>query len=78
MRVAHRETALRELAEGVCAPAAIAACPSAYGASGVMTFMVNQDGVVWQRDLGADTAQAAAAIEQFNPDNGWTPLVPEG
>ena len=43
-----------------------------------MTFMVNQDGVVWQRDLGADTAQAAKAIQQFNPDASWTPLAPEG
>jgi len=57
---------------------ALLAYPSVYGASGVMTFMVNQDGVVWQRDLGADTAQAAAAIQQFNPDNSWTPLAPEG
>jgi hypothetical protein len=57
---------------------ALLAYPSAYGASGVMTFMVNQDGVVWQRDLGADTAPAAAAIQQFNPDNSWTPLAPEG
>jgi hypothetical protein len=57
---------------------ALLAYPSAYGASGVMTFMVDQDGVVWQRDLGADTAQAAAAIQQFNPDNSWTPLAPEG
>jgi len=57
---------------------ALLAYPSAYGASGVMSFMVNQDGVVWQRDLGADTAQAAAAIQQFNPDNSWTPLAPEG
>jgi len=57
---------------------ALLAYPSAYGASGVMTFMVNQDGVVWQRDLGADTTQAAAAIRQFNPDDSWTPLAPEG
>jgi len=57
---------------------ALLAYPSVYGASGVMTFMVNQDGVVWQRDLGADTAQAAAAITQFNPDPSWTPLAPEG
>jgi hypothetical protein len=57
---------------------ALLAYPSAYGASGVMTFMVSQDGIVWQRDLGADTAQSAAAIKQFNPDNGWTPLAPEG
>jgi hypothetical protein len=57
---------------------ALLAYPSAYGASGVMTFMVNQEGVVWQRDLGADTTQAAAAIRQFNPDDSWTPLAPEG
>ena len=57
---------------------AVLAYPSAYGASGVMTFVVNQDGVVWQRDLGKDTAQAAAAIQQFNPDATWTPLAPEG
>jgi hypothetical protein len=54
------------------------AYPSAYGTSGVMTFMVNEDGVVWQRDLGADTPQSAAAIQQFNPDSSWTPLAPEG
>ena len=57
---------------------ALLAYPNAYGASGVMTFMVNQDGVVWQRDLGPDTATAAAAITQFNPDNSWTPIPPEG
>jgi hypothetical protein len=57
---------------------ALLAYPSAYGVSGVMTFMVSQDGVVWQRDLGTDTAQAAAAIQQFDPDNRWTPLPPEG
>jgi hypothetical protein len=57
---------------------ALLAYPAIYGASGIMTFMINQDGVVWQRDLGKDTAQAAAAIEQFNPDETWTPLAPEG
>lgn len=56
---------------------ALVAYPSNYGSSGVMTFMVNQDGAVWQRDLGEDTAQAAAAITQFNPDASWTPLAPE-
>jgi hypothetical protein len=56
---------------------ALLAYPAAYGVSGVMTFMVNQDGVVWQRDLGKDTATAAAAITQFNPDNNWTPIAPE-
>jgi hypothetical protein len=57
---------------------ALLAYPAEYGSSGVMTFMVNQDGVVWQRDLGKETATAAAAITQFDPDNNWTPLPPEG
>lgn len=51
--------------------------PASYGASGVMTFIVNQDGVVWQRDLGKDTAAAATAITAFDPDQSWTPLAPE-
>jgi hypothetical protein len=49
-----------------------------YGASGIMTFIVNQDRVVWRRDLRKDTTQALAAIKQFNPDDSWTPLAPEG
>jgi hypothetical protein len=57
---------------------ALLAYPAEYGSSGVTTFMVNQDGIVWQRDLGKDTATAAAAITQFDPDNSWTPLPPEG
>jgi len=56
---------------------ALLAYPATYGASGIMTFIVNQDGVVWQRDLGTDTALAAAAIREFNPDDSWTPLAPE-
>ena len=56
---------------------ALLAYPASYGASGIMTFMINQDGIVWQRDLGADTTKAAAAIDQFNPDDSWTPLAPE-
>jgi hypothetical protein len=56
---------------------ALLAYPDSYGVSGVMTFMVNQDGVVWQCDLGKDTAAAAAAMTGFNPDNRWTPIAPE-
>jgi hypothetical protein len=37
-----------------------------------MTFLVNHDGVVLQKDLGKTTEQAAAAITQFNPDKSWT------
>jgi len=53
------------------------AYPAEYGASGIMTFMVNQDGTVWQRDLGSKTTEAARAIEIFNPDGDWTPIAPE-
>jgi DUF2950 family protein len=53
------------------------AWPVEYGTSGVMTFIVNQDGVVWQRDLGVDTARFAQAIRDVNPDRAWTPLAPE-
>ena len=40
--------------------------------------IVNQQGVVWQRDLGDDTARLAAAIDSFDPDTAWTPIAPEG
>jgi hypothetical protein len=53
------------------------AWPVEYGTSGIMTFIVNQDGVVWQRDLGADTARFAKAMREVNPDAMWTPLAPE-
>ncbi|MCU0954507.1 MAG: DUF2950 domain-containing protein [Hyphomicrobium sp.] len=48
------------------------ATPADYGNSGVMTFIVNQDGVVYQKDLGPDTAAEAARIRLFNPDKTWT------
>jgi hypothetical protein len=57
---------------------ALLAYPDAYGVSGVTTFIVNHDGVVWQRDLGDDTARLAAAIDSFDPDASWTPIAPEG
>jgi hypothetical protein len=56
---------------------ALLAVPETYGASGIMSFMVNQDGVVWQRDLGANTPQLAAEIRQFNPDRAWTAIARE-
>jgi hypothetical protein len=51
---------------------AIVAHPVAYGTSGVMTFMINQDAVVWQKDLGPQTAQQVAAMKRFDPGAGWT------
>jgi DUF2950 family protein len=50
---------------------ALMAWPAQYGASGVMTFIVNQDDVVFQKDLGAHTAQLAAHITRFDPDLSW-------
>ena len=56
---------------------AVLAYPETYGVSGVTTFIVNQDGVVWQRDLGDDTPRLAAAIDTFDPDSSWTPIASE-
>jgi hypothetical protein len=50
---------------------AFLAYPAEYRASGVMTFMINQDGVIVQKDLGADTAKLASAIVEYNPDKTW-------
>ena len=47
------------------------AYPAEYGNSGVMTFMINQDGVLLQKDLGKSTTQTATAMNEFDPD-GWT------
>ena len=54
---------------------AFVAYPAEYGNSGVMTFIVNQDGVVLQRDLGKTTNEIAAAMTQFDPDDSWTPVA---
>ncbi len=50
----------------------VIAWPVRYGDTGVMTFIVNQAGVVYQQDLGPETAQKAGAMVTFNPDKGWT------
>lgn len=51
---------------------AFIAYPAQYRNSGVMTFIVNQDGSVRQKDLGPGTAHLAAAISEYNPTPGWT------
>jgi hypothetical protein len=51
---------------------AFIAYPAEYGNSGVMTFMINQDGVLLQKDLGKTTAQTATAMTEFDPDSTWT------
>jgi hypothetical protein len=50
---------------------ALVAYPSKYGASGIMTFIINQEGVIYEKDLGEDTATAAAAMAIFDPDDTW-------
>jgi len=52
---------------------AVIAWPAKYGNSGVMTFLVNHRGLVFENDLGADTEQIAAAIESYDPDQDWAP-----
>jgi len=50
---------------------ALVAHPAKYASSGVMTFIVNHDGAVYQKDLGPNTEKAAQAIKLFNPDSMW-------
>jgi len=50
---------------------ALVAYPAKYASSGVMTFIVNHDGVVYQKDLGKNTEKAAQAMKLFNPDSTW-------
>ena len=53
---------------------AFVAYPATWGASGVMTFLVNHDGVVYQKDLGPKSAAIAKAMTKFDPDDTWKPV----
>jgi hypothetical protein len=58
---------------------ALIAFPAKYGDSGVMTFVVNQNGIVLEKDLGTQTAKIARHIEDYSPDRTWkTPLTVTG
>jgi hypothetical protein len=50
---------------------AFVAYPAEYGSSGVMTFVVSEDGIVYQKDLGKKTAALAKAMKEYNPDSSW-------
>jgi hypothetical protein len=56
---------------------AAVAWPAKYGDTGIMTFMVSHDGVVYEKDLGPDTAARAAAITRFDPDSSWQKVDPD-
>jgi hypothetical protein len=60
---------------------AMVAYPANYGVSGIMTFLVNQEGVVYQKDLGRNTARKAVAMKEYDPDPTWKKVEagpPEG
>jgi hypothetical protein len=57
---------------------AMVAYPAVWDSSGVMTFVVNQDGVVFQKDLGPKTGEIARAMKEFNPDSTWTKVENAG
>ena len=50
---------------------AVLAYPAQYGDSGIMTFMVNQNRMLYEKDLGKTTEETAKAINEFNPDEMW-------
>lgn len=54
---------------------AVLAWPAKYRDSGIMSFIVGEDGVVYQKDLGDKTSEAAATITSYNPGEGWTVVL---
>ena len=53
---------------------ALIASPAEHGSSGMMTFIVGPQGVIYQKDLGAKTSEAAKAMTAYDPDESWTPV----
>ena len=53
---------------------AVVAWPAEYGNSGIKTFIVNQRDLVFEKDLGADTAKIASAMTEYDPDDSWNPV----
>ena len=53
---------------------AVVAYPAKYGDSGIMTFIINPSGVMYQKDLGKTTDEVAGGITEFNPDKSWKPV----
>jgi hypothetical protein len=55
---------------------ALVAWPVHYDASGIMTFVVNQDGIVYEKDLGKETTKLVEAVKRYDPDSTWHPAKP--
>jgi len=56
---------------------ALVASPADYEKTGVKSFIVSHDGVVYEKDLGPKTVEAFKAMERFDPDKSWTPVKPD-
>jgi len=56
---------------------AMVAWPAEYGVSGIKTLIVNHTGIVYEKDLGSQTATLARQMTRFNPDKTWKPVVGE-
>jgi hypothetical protein len=54
---------------------AVVAWPAKYGNAGIMTFLVNHRGIVFQQDLGEDTEAIAASMQAYDPDANWLPTA---
>ena len=54
---------------------ALVAAPAEYGETGIKTFIVSQNGVVYEKDLGPSTLNEFQKMERFNPDRSWTPVM---
>ena len=54
---------------------ALIAWPAEYGNSGITTFMINHDGVVYEKNLGPNTSKIASRTSEFNPDDSWKKVI---
>jgi hypothetical protein len=57
---------------------ALVAYPEHWDQSGIMTFIVNQEGKVYQRNFAEKTPQIAEAMKEYNPDSDWTMVTDQG
>ena len=53
---------------------ALVAAPAQYGVTGVRTFIVSHDGVLYEKDFGLETFNEFKKMQRFNPDQSWTPV----
>jgi hypothetical protein len=54
---------------------ALVAAPAEYGETGVKSFIVSHDGVVYEKDFGPSTLEEFIKMQRFNPDKSWTPVL---